>query len=710
VAVKLRGALLGAGNIALRGHLPQWTGDAALAEGAEIVAVADLSRTNLDAAAVLLPGARLYEKAEELLARESPDFVDVCTPPFTHRPLVELAAARGVSVLCEKPIAATLADAEAIADAVRTAGIVFVPCHQYHHSPQWQAVTRLLPRLGRIHLVEYEVLRTEANPGNPNWSPAWRTDPALAGGGILFDHGAHILYQLRSVLGEPAAVHATVRNLCHAGYGVEDSAFVVLDFGDRLAEVRLTWAARRRAIRFQFVGEHGELVGDDERVVVRAATTEEVSFADGMSKNSSHSEWYAPLMKDFVERVRRHDTSPGPLDEALYVARVIARAYESSAQGRALQLDSSRPAPATVGRTLSAVTDAVSRVVEPPEDGAAERPPIATARRTPRAMRVAGIALLAIAGTWAVRDVGWHTLMAAVGDADPFWVTLAAGVNLAAVYAMAWRWRALLQPLAPLVSRNEAFKAMIMGFAVSIVVPARAGELARAEWLGRRTGLPRAAILGSILLDQLVNAAGMFCGIALLPVLFSLPAWLRSTTWLAVAAFAVAASLVFILRPKAGLAAPAGGATDGEAPNSGRVRSAVAGFLARARLGLAAVGDRRALSRSFAASLLAWLLEIGVVFLALRAFDLHVPFGATLLVLMAVNLALVIPFAPPANLGTLELGATLALMECGVPKETALAFALVYHFLQVIPIAAGGLALAGRSLLRGTPVAEDSRT
>ena len=129
-------------------------------------------------------------------------------------------------------------------------------------------------------------------------APAWRTDRSLAGGGILFDHGAHIFYQLRSVLGDAAAVQATVRTLGHADYGVEDSAFVVLDYGDRLAQVRLTWAARRRSIRFHFVGADGELVGDEERVVVRAATTEEVSFADGMSRNSSHSEWYAPLMKD----------------------------------------------------------------------------------------------------------------------------------------------------------------------------------------------------------------------------------------------------------------------------------------------------------------------------------------------------------------------------------------------------------------------------
>lgn len=707
--MRLRGALLGAGNIALRGHLPQWTSAPGVASEVEIVAVADLSAENRAAAAVVLPGARLYESAEALLAREALDFCDVCTPPFSHRPLVERATARGLHVVCEKPIAPSLADGEAIGAAVRAAGTVFVPCHQYHHSPQWKTVARLLPRIGRVHLVEYEVLRTEANPGNPHWSPTWRTDPALAGGGILFDHGAHILYQLRSVLGEPSAVQATVRNLRHAEYAVEDSAFVVLDFGDRLAELRLTWAARRRSIRFQFVGDAGELVGDDERLVVRAAATEEVSFDDGMSRNSSHSEWYAPLFADFVDRVHRGDASTEPLDEALYVARVISRAYESSAEGRALPLVAGGPAtPALRGR-LAAVTDVVSRVVEAPDDrrseDAATSPPVAAARRTPWGLRAAGVAVFVAAGAWAFHDVGWTSLVDRMAKAQPLWVTAAAAVYLASVYAMAGRWRALLRPVAPLVTRAESFRALLMGFAVSIVVPARAGELARAEWLARAARMPRATVLGTILLDQVVNAVGLFCGVAALPFLLDLPPWLHSAIWLAVVVFSLAVGFVFVVRPRAGRPAIAGTAQ----PSRG-VRAALAGFLARLRLGLSALHDRRALGRSLAESAVAWALEILVVALTLRALDIPVPIAASLLVLIAANLALVVPFAPPANLGTLELGATLALMEYGVPKAHALAFALVYHLLQVIPIGVGGLALAGRSLLAGAPaVTQDQR-
>lgn len=335
--MKLRGALLGTGNIALRGHVPQWSGDERLRDEVEIVAVADLSPANLGLARASFPGARTYSRVEDLLAREEIDFCDVCTPPSTHRPIVESAAARGLHLLCEKPLANTLSDAEVLATSVRSAGVVFQPCHQYHYSPQWMAVRELLPRLGTIRLAEYDVRRLEANPGNPNWQPKWRTDRSLAGGGILVDHGAHILYQLMSVLGKPETVQATVRTLGHSDYEVEDTACVVLDFGRTLASIRLTWAARRREIRFRFSGEHGELVGDDQRIfLLTEHGDEEIHFSDGMSKDSAHSGWYSPLLRRFTERVRTREAGTEPLEEALMVTRLIARAYESSTEGRTI--------------------------------------------------------------------------------------------------------------------------------------------------------------------------------------------------------------------------------------------------------------------------------------------------------------------------------------------------------------------------------------
>lgn len=335
--MKLRGALLGAGNIALRGHVPQWVGDEQLRDEVDIVAIADLSPRNLDLAQASFPAARVYERVDDLLEREDVDFCDVCTPPSTHRSVIDAAIARGRHVICEKPLAHTVEEAEAVAHSVRAARVVFQPCHQYHYSPQWTAVRELLPRIGRVHLAEYDVMRTEANPGNPHWQPTWRTDRKLAGGGILVDHGAHIFYQFLSVFGAPSSIQAAVRTLKHVDYGVEDTAHVTLDFSGTLVGMRLSWAAGHREVRFRFVGEHGEIAGDDRRItLITPDRSEDVEFTDGISRDSAHSGWYSPLFRRFARRVREGDVGTESLDEALAVTRLIARAYESSAQGRSL--------------------------------------------------------------------------------------------------------------------------------------------------------------------------------------------------------------------------------------------------------------------------------------------------------------------------------------------------------------------------------------
>jgi uncharacterized protein (TIRG00374 family) len=691
--MKLRGALLGAGNIALRSHAPQWIAQEQLRDEVEIVAVADLSPSNLQRIREILPAARVYAGADELLSVEEIDFADICTPPFSHRGLIERAAGQGLHVVCEKPVTPTLDDTERVVEAVSRARIVFQPCHQYHFSPQWQAVCALLPRIGRVYFAEYDVQRTSANPGNPNWSPAWRTEASLAGGGILADHGAHIFYQLAAVLGAPQTVQATVRTLRHHGYEVEDTALVTLDYGDALAQVRLSWAARRRQIQFRFVGEAGEITGGDSGLRLHAEATEEIAFDKGMSQDSAHADWYGPLFTGFVERVRRGDCSLQPLEEAVAVSRITSRAYEASEAGRCLSLDGDlerrRPLEGAV-ESAALELPGVARTM-------AELGPRAAPleQRGPGwALRGAGLAILVATLAWAFHDIHWGALGEAMSQARPGWLMLAAAVNLGVLLFQAMRWLALLRPLSKLVTLGQAFKAMIVGFAVSTVVPARAGELARVEWLGRVTGLSRISVLGSIVLDQLVNAAALLVGLAALPLIVKVPIWLRPGGYLALALFLVGVLLVTALRatPVVGEGAEASLAEGAQRRTWLRL-SGVASFLARIRSGVVASRHPRALGASLGASFVAWGLEVEVTALSMRAVGLHLPLTASILVLIAVNLALAVPFAPPGNVGTLELGATLALMEFGVPKEPALAFALCYHLLQVVPIGILGFGL-----------------
>jgi len=307
----------------------------------------------------------------------------------------------------------------------------------------------------------------------------------------------------------------------------------------------------------------------------------------------------------------------------------------------------------------------------------------------PRRVLLHVLAAAALAGAlfFALRGLDPRSLWATLAGARPGWLAVGVVLNLVAVCFQAGRWLALVRPLAPAATLGSAFKAMVVGSTVSAVVPARAGDLARMQWFARRTGLPRASIAGSIVLDYVVNAVGLLLGLAVLPYFLPVPAWIRRSIGGLLVAFAAAVTLILVVRPSAEVAPPSrwGGGL-------GRVRKA----LARMRLGLTATNHPRALALSILASLGSWAFEVYVIAAAMKALRIDAPVSTAAVVLMAVNLALAIP-GPPGNIGTLELGATLALVWFGVAKEKALALGVVYHLLQIVPISLLGILFVGRA-------------
>src|SRR5437879_5210082 len=96
----LRGAIIGLGNVALAGHLPGWL----RCRDVEIVAATDVEPARRAAIEALVPTVTWYDTAESLLARERLDFVDICTPPASHGPLVTATLGSGRPVLRGKPL------------------------------------------------------------------------------------------------------------------------------------------------------------------------------------------------------------------------------------------------------------------------------------------------------------------------------------------------------------------------------------------------------------------------------------------------------------------------------------------------------------------------------------------------------------------------------------------------------------------------------
>ena len=328
----LRGAIVGYGHVAAEGHAPVW----ANRKDAAIVAVADASPERRERFVRAHPGGRAHATAADLLAEETLDFVDVCTPPSSHARVVEQALAAGLHVLCEKPLTTSAGDAVRIAAAAGRAGRVVHAVHNWMAAPLCRQVSALVETdaIGQVRRVDWRTLRTRPSvavggDGDANW----RLDPAIAGGGILLDHGWHAAYCVARWAGaEPMRLSARLESRRFRDLAVEDTAVVDLDFGAASGRIFLTWAADERANTVSIEGDRGriEIVGD-EVVLTTPAGERRWSCPPSLSEGSHHPDWFAAVADDFVAAAR--GLGPSNMVEAVMCARVMDGAKASSAAG-----------------------------------------------------------------------------------------------------------------------------------------------------------------------------------------------------------------------------------------------------------------------------------------------------------------------------------------------------------------------------------------
>ncbi|MDN5821414.1 MAG: Gfo/Idh/MocA family oxidoreductase, partial [Brachybacterium sp.] len=195
---------------------------------------------------------------------EGPDAIVVTSANAHHKDLVLEAARRGAHVLCEKPLATTVPDAEAMVAACHEAGVVLMTAFPVHFSP---AVEALRDAVAEGALGEVIGL-TGTNNGKLPTARDWFTDVELAGGGAMVDHTVHLAEILDSVVGPPATVHATTNRILHAdraGKGAETGGLVTLTYDSGLvATIDCSWSLPDDAptwggLRLQALGTGGQL-------------------------------------------------------------------------------------------------------------------------------------------------------------------------------------------------------------------------------------------------------------------------------------------------------------------------------------------------------------------------------------------------------------------------------------------------------------------
>lgn len=172
----------------------------------------------------------------------SVDAVIVSTPPHLHLAPCLAALAAGKPVLCEKPLAPTVAEGEAIVNAARRAGVVLGTGFNYRFYPA-VARARELIAAGRIGRVDH-VKSFSGHPGGPEFTHPWVHDPAIMGGGALMDNGIHVADLTLHFLG--AAVEG--RGFATEGVwgfgGSEDNGYVIARTADnKVGMLHASWSA-----------------------------------------------------------------------------------------------------------------------------------------------------------------------------------------------------------------------------------------------------------------------------------------------------------------------------------------------------------------------------------------------------------------------------------------------------------------------------------
>ncbi len=234
----------------------------------------------VSAAAVRLGWEESATDWREVIRRDDIGLVDISTPGDSHAEIAIAAAKAGKAVLCEKPLANTVAEAKAMLAAATKAGVVHMLCHNYRRAPAVMLARQIIKdgRLGRIY--HYRGTYLQDWLVDPKFPLGWRLRKEIAGSGALGDLAAHSIDLARFLVGEITEVTAALETFVKerplegqakkkAKVTVDDASAAVVRFANgALGTIEATRMApgRKNYNRFEINGSLGSLAFDLERL------------------------------------------------------------------------------------------------------------------------------------------------------------------------------------------------------------------------------------------------------------------------------------------------------------------------------------------------------------------------------------------------------------------------------------------------------------
>jgi predicted dehydrogenase len=319
--------LIGAGGIA-RAHLPGW-----VAQGIPVVIYSEDGRAGELAARY---DCRAVQSLEELLA--TADIVDICTPSSTHRELTERAAAAGKHVICEKPLALTVADANAMISACERAGVRLLPAHVVRYFPAYAAARKVVEQGGLGALAVQRFARISAMPEQP-----WFAEDELSGG-IAMDQMIHDFDFARWISGPVGSVYATRVDREAPGGGSTVQAILTHTSG-AISHVHGVWGApiTRFQSTFSITGTGGTLEHDSLAPASRSfdlnLDTASVSYLPPVSPGESP---FTTELRDFADAIVHGRPARVAAEDGLEGVRIAVAVNESITTRSAVTIEESQ--------------------------------------------------------------------------------------------------------------------------------------------------------------------------------------------------------------------------------------------------------------------------------------------------------------------------------------------------------------------------------
>jgi len=341
---EVRVGIIGAGFIAQQSHIPSYLNS----PSTTIIGIADPDTRKLDEVKNLFGVQETFSDYKDLF-KEPMDAISICTPPKYHAEITIEAANRGLHILCEKPIALTLEEADKMIEACKKNNVQLMVGFNYRFIKNHEKAKRMMEegRIGKPFFIQGQFASTGPYGDFERTRNSFYFDP-IGGGGVLLDSGSHLFDLLRWFCGEPKSVSAKIGT-----YGkdikVEDVATATLDFENGCIGVLTcmwtqieSWSVMGSEGFIKIVGSEGKIIsqlfGPSLKYFSKRSKICKIrgeieltprGFDPSIPTRALQKSWFDEI-NAFVEAIKSGKNVPVTGEDGKKALGLVLKAYESA--------------------------------------------------------------------------------------------------------------------------------------------------------------------------------------------------------------------------------------------------------------------------------------------------------------------------------------------------------------------------------------------